>query len=139
MSLGYDVTGALPELRAQAESIMSSRVVVRRKSGQVRDPATGTYVPTWTTIYTGKARLRMPTTQARETDQSGQRVVESAPTLSLPIGDVNAALVELDDVVEVIEHTPDPLVTGTRLRVVEGTDQTWSTARRFSVEIITAA
>ena len=81
----------------------------------------------------------MPTTQARETDQSGQRVVESAPTLSLPIGDVNAALVELDDVVEVIEHTPDPLVTGTRLRVVEGTDQTWSTARRFSVEIITAA
>lgn len=137
--LGYDVAAALPELRAQAESIMTSRVVVSRETGTVRDPETGTNVPTWTVIYQGKARVRMPSTEAREVDQSGQRIVESAPTLSLPIGDSSAALVALDDVAVLIEHGPDPLIVGTRMRVAEGIDQTWSTARRFSVEILTPA
>lgn len=139
MSLGYDIAGALPELRAQAESIMSSRVVISRETGKARDPETGSYIPSWTVIYEGKARVRMPSTQAREVDQAGQRIVESAPTLSLPIGDVDAALVALDDVALLVEHAPDPLVVGTRMRVVEGNDQTWSTARRFSVEILTPA
>lgn len=139
MNLGYDVAAALPELRAQAESIMTSRVVVSRETGRVRDPETGSYIPTWTVIYQGKARLRMPSTQAREVDQAGQRIVESAPTLSLPIGDSSASLVALDDVAVLVEHAADPLIVGTRMRVVEGNDQTWSTARRFSVEILTPA
>lgn len=137
--LGYDIAVALPGMRAQAESIMKSRVVISRETGTVRDPETGTNVPTWTVIYQGKARVRMPSTEARETDQSGQRIVESAPTLSVPIGDAAGALVSLDDIAVLVEHEPDPLIVGTRMRIVEGIDQTWSTARRFSVEILTPA
>lgn len=137
MSLEYDIASAIPGLRAEAESIMRSTVDVRRKTGEIRDPETGTMIPAWSVIYTGKARLRMPSTRPREVDQSGQRVVESAPTLSLPIGDADAALVRLDDVATLTSHTPDQLITGTTMRIVEGIDQTWSTARRFSVEIIT--
>lgn len=139
MNLGYDIAAALPEMRAQADSIMASRVVISRETGTVRDPETGNNVPSWTVIYEGKARVRMPSTQAREIDQAGQRIVESAPTLSLPIGDASAALVALDDVALLVEHRPDPLVVGTQMRIVEGIDQTWSTARRFSVEILTPA
>lgn len=56
--LADDLAAALPELRAQAESRMTSTVTVRHKTGRtVQDETSGREVPEWVDVYTGRFRL----------------------------------------------------------------------------------
>src|SRR5687768_12112409 len=107
---------------------MQTTVIIRRAGAPVRDPATGTMVPSLTTIYTGPARVRFPTGQPRDVDQSGQRVAEQSPTVWVP---VHAAGICVDDVGEVTSNPHATEDVGLRFRVAGVHVQTHSTSRRL--------
>lgn len=58
MSLGDDIAATLPELRAHAESMMRDTIRLERQTGTTPDPVTLEEVPTWATVYDGKARIQ---------------------------------------------------------------------------------
>lgn len=105
--LGDAVTAALPEMRAEAESVMFDRATVARITGApVLDPNTGTMTPGATTaIYTNRrCRLRQPDAQeatvlfGEEQVTVTRYVVDFAwNTVGLEIGDI-IDLTESDDV-----------------------------------------
>lgn len=61
--LADDIAAALPELRAQAESLMRDAVLIQRQTGVTTDPVTLEETPTYATVYTGKARIQRPGNQ----------------------------------------------------------------------------
>lgn len=135
--LGWDVAAALPGLRAHAESLMSTSLIIRRKGADVRDPETGTMVPSWTTVYEGPCRVRFTNADPHESDQSGQRVAQQSPTVWLPIA--TSAGVRLDDVGEILANPDDLGIVGVTFRVAGEHAQTHSTSRRLPVEVLSFA
>lgn len=126
MTLGSGIIGMA---RTTAEGLMDSLCVIQRQSGVVEN-ANGVETPTYTTIYSGKCRLRMPHADARNAAASGQSVELQTPTLSLPVvGSENV----LPDDIATISSPLDPLVVTARVMGVHS--QTHSTARRLQVEV----
>jgi len=134
MTLGADITAALPELRAAAESMMHSTVIIRRPSGSTWNEETGTSVPAWVDVYEGPARIRFKDTQPRVADAAGEQVVDQAPVLSLPIA--TSADVRVDDIATVTANPTDPGLIGLQFRIAGVHAQTHATARRFPVEVV---
>jgi len=127
MSLGWDITAALPGLQVEAESMMVDTVRVRRRSGNpIPDPATGELVYTFTTIYEGKCRLVMRAARARDVDSQSQLLAVQSPELHMP---ASVTGVLPDDVFELLSGD---LVSG---RIAGVHVATFKTARRFPVEI----
>jgi hypothetical protein len=59
--LADDVAAALPDLRAQAESLMVDTVFVEVLTDEVdTDPVTLEEVPVWAEVYAGRARIQRP-------------------------------------------------------------------------------
>jgi len=57
--LGHDIAAALPELRAQAESLMVDACRVERPTGETTlDPDTLAEVPVYEVVYEGKCRIQ---------------------------------------------------------------------------------
>lgn len=96
MSLGDAIAWALPDLRAAAESTMTSTANVTRDGGLVFDPGTGLSTPTTTTVVAGSpARLRQPTAVEAnvmfgEEDVTKMRFIVDMPhtVTGVQIGDV---------------------------------------------------
>ena len=61
--LADDIAAALPELRAHAESLMRDTVLIQRQTGVTQDPVTLEETPTYSTVYSGKARVQRPGNQ----------------------------------------------------------------------------
>ena len=129
-------THALGSGRRLAESLMVTTVKVQRAGEPVRNPEAGSVEPSMTAVYEGKARVRFPSSQPRETDHAGQRTVEQHPTVWLPI---TVTDVRLDDIGTVTANPPDPGIVGMTFRIVGLHAQTHSTSRRFPVEILSFA
>lgn len=119
--------------RKQAESLMESTCVISRKTGETVD-ATGANVPVYSTIYTGKCRLRFPFVRPEESLVAGQSIAKDRGILSLPI--VGSNLVQADDVALItVSPVLDP-GTVVKARVEAPIAQTHATARRFPVQVI---
>ena len=56
--IGDDLAAALPELRAQAESLMVDTCTVTFVDGTTWDEDSGTSVPNVVTVYSGKCRVQ---------------------------------------------------------------------------------
>ena len=85
MSLGDDLAAALPELRAQAESMMRDTVLVERANGGfTRDPVTLEDTPTFDSVYSGSGRVQ----------RSGQLSPHETVAGEVEFG-VNALMVQL--------------------------------------------
>ena len=129
--LADDVTWALPQFRAEAESRMLSRCTIRRSTGRTaQDESTGLEVPIWDVTYTnlpirvGGSRNAATT---RTEDVAGVEVQTALRIAHLP-----APTTDLADG-DLIELTSGELV-GVVLRVVEATWQEQATARRVPCE-----
>lgn len=113
MTLGADISAALPGLRAEAESRMTDAVQVGRFM-DATDPLTGD--PTRvleTERYTGKARIRWGSREVSNSDATSSPVGSQEPYLSVPFG---AARFWADDEV-LVTGSPDPLLVGRQFRV----------------------
>lgn len=131
--LGQDIEAALPELRAQAESMMHDACVITGPGGSPTwNDTTGEYdIPDGASVYAGKCRLRMPGRVTRVDAGAASFAVDEG-TLSLPVDgseDVAAgmtAVVALDN---------DPMASVT-VAIQASHVQSDSTARRLPVKLV---
>ena len=133
MSLGDDIAAVLPELRAQAESMMRDSCVITGTTAGTWDDATGTYgEPTSGTVYAGKCRLRMPRTTGSRADAGDASWAVDDGVLSLPVDGSQAVA---SGHVAVVTLGSDPMASITV--TVQATHvQTDSTARRLPVKVV---
>lgn len=122
--------------RGMADSLMQSTCIIRRAGALVRDPETGTMVPSWETIYEGKCRVKFSVGSPRDSDQAGQRFAEQSPTVWLP---VHASGIRVDDAGELTANPHAPEDVGTTFRIAGIHAQTHSTSRRFPVDTLNFA
>lgn len=134
MSLGGDILATLPELRSAAVSMMvDSCVIGLRVRSDVLDEETGDYtysIPD--PVYEGACRYRAGNTAVHEVDAQGQALIEQSDVLHVPIPGTEAVT---KDMVAVVTLSLDPSAPF-EVRITGGHKQTFSTARRFPVELV---
>lgn len=137
MTLGADIAAALPELRAQAESLHTDTFTVYRATGEkTQDPVTLVESDVFATVLADVAgKLQTGQAQPNDTQAAGQNVVESGMFWHTS---VNTLGVLTDDVVECTAVGPlsDPELVGRRVRVTGPFLKSLATARRFPVEAV---
>lgn len=136
MTLGYELASALTELRAEAESRMTSTCTATLPGDEpVWDAEAGEYIADdATTIYSGPCRLRW--SPAPQDADAGEAMwsADRSGTLSTPIG--GAPLVD-GALVTITTNPNDPEMVGLQLTVLGPHFQTDSTARRYPVQVVT--
>ena len=130
MVIGDDIAAALPELRAQAESLMRDSCVVERRTGRVMDDATLEYVDSWSRVYEGRCRVQVAATQPAEEVVGGRAFVVTDAVVQLPVGPVDFAD---DDRVTVTFTAYDPALVGVVLSVTSREVKTHPVMRRLHV------
>jgi uncharacterized protein DUF6093 len=138
VTLGDDVTAALPALRAQAESLQTDACTVTHPgTGEgTFDPVTGaTTPPVGTTVYAGQCRFRAPTLSEANVS-AGEHVwtVQDA-VLSLP---VTATGVQVGDTAVCTASQMDPDLPETVWTVMAVLRGSQITARRLIVRQATS-
>lgn len=136
MSLGADIAAALPELRAEAESMqtVAGRLVRMGPPGSP-DPVTGLMTRAETVIYDGTARIK-PLSRVTDRSVTAGEARDSTGiyVLSLPVSVTGAKPGD-------IWKTSDVALTDLAadvLRVVEVEDGTEQTAKRLTCELVEA-
>jgi hypothetical protein len=134
VTLGSDLAGALPALRAAAESRMVDTCRVRSSdAGDQWNEATKVYErvdPTYS--YAGPCLIKFGATMPRQVDAVGQVLIEQQIEAHFPLG--ASVLIAPGHVVEVLTAASDPALVGREFRVVGQFHQTFATARRLPVE-----
>ena len=131
MNLGDDIAAALPELRAQAESMMRDSCTIRAPgTAGAWDEATGTYaVVPGVVLYAGHARVRRPNTAEREATAGEADWTVLGAVVSIPVGVDTDVPVKAVVTVDHCEH--DPALTSRVFTVVGPHSQSHGTARRL--------
>jgi hypothetical protein len=132
--LGWDVAAALPELRAQAESLMVDTVAVERQDGTTLDPVTLEEVPAWTSVYSGKARVqRSGALSPRDDVAGGYEFPVGSLIVQAPLSAVG--VVEGDRVtVTAVASVSDPDLVGVVATVKGNLAKTHATKRTLVCE-----
>lgn len=89
MTLGSDVLAALPELRAQAESLMTDACTITGPGSTppTWDPGTGQYAdPPGSAVYTGACRVQLPQAQVGSPVAGEAEYTDTTVVVSLPWG-----------------------------------------------------
>lgn len=138
MTLGDDLAWALPELRAQAESMMRDTcTIVSPPTDKTWDEGTGTYaLGLGVVIYSGKCRVRDANPSPQDVVTGESLAAKRRVTLSLPVD--GSSDVEDGCVVTITASLHDPGSVGTVMRVLSGHHQTDSTARRIPCQVVSA-
>lgn len=110
--LGDDIAAALPELRAQAESLMTETVQVTRRTGW--GESGGRQIPQHSAVYTGCAGLGRSGVQPAEVGGPGQQLAAQQQIVKFPIG---TYLPQDGDQVEFLTGSQAHLV-GVRMRLI---------------------
>jgi hypothetical protein len=123
--------------RRFTEALMTSKCVIRRNGEPVFSDETGDYESVSSTVYDGICKVKFGGTQASEVDGQSQDLTEQDAILSLPV--IGSAGLTVNDVAEITENPMDPDLVGELFRITGIHAQTYATARRFSVEVVTDA
>lgn len=127
--LGDDIADVLPELQAQAESMMRDRCHIKRITGVTPDPVTGADVETYADVYTGICKVQDSGGLAVQDEElPGSTAILLRPQVHIP---VDAGPVKVGDVVDIIDDADLVLRT---FRVAGLHKKTWQTAQRLPVE-----
>lgn len=133
MTLADDILAALPYLREEAKSMMLStcRVGVLEESV---DPVTlQTTVAVTEVHYEGPCKVRFPGNTVSESDLASQLVAQQLAVVSIPVGTED---IRTGDGGVILENPLDPSLVGMKFRISGDHTQTFATARRFPVEVI---
>lgn len=135
-----EIAAYVAEGRATAESLMTDTVTVTRKAGKpITDPITGKVTQPTTTVYPtgdedGRGRIQGAGTQDRIVQTEGQRFTLEPDVLQVPI----TVDLQVDDEVHVTASALDPRLVGSTYRVTGVLRKAHATARRASIEEVTA-
>lgn len=83
--IGDAIAAALPELQAEAESLMTATCRIERRTGSQFDPVQNTDTATYSTVYEGVCRVRADTSGAAEVLAGEQQVTAQAYRCLVPI------------------------------------------------------
>ena len=129
-----DIAAALPELRAQAESMMVDACLITTAGAPTWDDATGTYTPgSPTTVYEGKCRVRNANPAPQGTDAGETVWAVDLIVVSLPLVGSEAVA---DGHEVTFTAAQDPALLTVRAVVQAGHVQTYSTARRVPCQVV---
>ncbi len=131
MSLGAAIAGALPGLRAQAESMMRDTCTITRPGAQTWDDAAGAYTTGGAPVqlYAGPCRVRRPNLAEREALAGDADWTLAGAVVSIPVDGTTDDL--LGATVHVVGCEMDPALTGRDLTVTGPHSQSQATARRL--------
>jgi len=116
--------------RTAAEALMVDTCQIQRVASLATDPDTGVVTPTYSTVYTGKCRLKLAVAVARPLTVGEAQEFTQHPILSLP---ATTTGILVDDILTVTASLLMPILVGRvfHLRAVPG--QTHMTAARFEI------
>lgn len=121
--------------RAVAERLMTDTCTVGRLSGQVLNETTLVYANTYTTLYTGKCRIKENVAGDLSIDIGARAGSVRSYTVSVPM---SAVVYAPDDLVTVTTSGLDPAQPAITLRVLGVTHGSQITARRFHCQEVTS-
>lgn len=126
----------LPELRSDAEALMTDTCTVRRidpDAPPTQDPDTGTESPTYADLFTSKCKVQARSLQALTAEAGGRTATTVRVELHLP---VSAAAAQTGDVVEItaVGALSDVQLRGRKFTVAAPVAKSFATARRYEVE-----
>lgn len=120
--------------RAAAERDMLDAVTVQHQTGASEDAA-GVITPTYSTIYSGKAKIQQSAPAAAPTDVGQAAVFVGQMQVHLPVTTATAAVAP-DDLVTVTTCVLDASLVGRTFRLRGPAHKSYATARRFpAVEV----
>lgn len=138
MSLADAVTSALPELRAEAERLMTDTCQITRVDPQApapeMDPGTLAYPePARLTVYEGKCKIQIKAVTAggSSSDAGERQSITQEFQLHLPVD--GTAEVAATDVAEVTASVFDESLVGRKFTVIGRHEKSHATARRLPV------
>ena len=130
MSLGTDVAGALPFLRAQAESLMLDTCTVSPVTGV--NESTG--APTLgAAVYTGKCKVQTSQAQEANPEAGGATYTVQRYAVHVPVA---AFVPVVGHVVTITAAAQDAGLVGRQYRVVALLHKSLATAQRLAVEAV---
>lgn len=111
---------------------MIDTVTVQHRTGESTDPDTGLITPTYSTIYTGKAKIQHGGTRPAGTAQRGEASIQiTHAQLHVPM---TAVGIQADDVATCTASTLDPELVGRVFVIRAASHKTFLTARRYDME-----
>lgn len=116
--------------RIKAEALQVDTCTIKRRTGETTDLDTGVVTPTYTTVYSGKCRLKLAVATARPEDVGQAQVFMQHPILSLP---ATTTGVQVDDVVTITASALMPSLVGRVFHVRGLAGSSHMTAARFEV------
>lgn len=142
--IGEVIAAVLPLMQAQAESRMVDTVRVVGRTEPEWDEGSGTYKPGATvTVYEGKARVRNANPAPQDADAGETMWAKDLAVISVPLHDADTVAGSVDAIedgmdVEVIAvGAGSASKVGRHYTVQAPHEQTDSTARRFSCQVVT--
>lgn len=121
--------------RVAAERNMLDAVTIQHQTGTTSDPETGVTTPTYSTIYTGKAKIQTAQFSGSPSDVGEASVIVSQLQVHVPVA---ATGITSEDVVTVTASALDPDLVGKTFRIRGPSHKSYLTARRFSVIEVTS-
>lgn len=130
-----DIVQALPEMRAQAESLMCDTVRIELRGEVSVDPVTLQDIPvSWNVLYEGKARIQRRVSESRTAVAGDLTVAVDAIEVQLPW---TAPNIPRRAEVEVLAVSPlSSAEVGMRLWVREDESKTHATKRTLACEAV---
>lgn len=119
--------------RVAAEALMVDTCTIKRDVSNPAtntDPDTGVVTPVYSTIYTGKCRLKLPVAVARPITTGEAQQFTQHPILSLPASTTG---VQIDDIVTVTASALMPSLVNRVFHVRAQPGQSHMTAARFEI------
>ncbi len=129
--IGDDIAAALPDLRAQAESLMTETVTV----GEFTDGVDGNLNPIVTLVdehYTGVGQIKYPSLAVSERQPASQQAASVSTVLKVPVG--SGADIRPGDRVEVTSSTSDGSLVGRSYRIAAWPQSGQVTTHRYPLE-----
>lgn len=132
MSLGYDISQALPGLRAEAESRMDDLIKAVRAGVKEWDEDAGAWVATEVVIYEGKARVKRSNVVSVASNAGSQLTTVDRLQVHVPVG---SPPFSINDLIEVTASASRPEQVGRRYKIAAMFDGSQTTALRYAVEV----
>lgn len=118
--------------RARAESLMRDQCLIRRRTGEVTDPATGVITPTYATVYSGKCKVQQHAAQGRTENAGEALLIMNMRELHLPVA--SSTGVRRDDEIAITASAGDPDLLGRTMYVRDLAGKSHATARRLIIQ-----
>lgn len=129
--LGDDLAAALPELRAQAESMMLDTVTITRP-GETVTAEDGTVTTPAPVVYQGRARWKPPTTTATQSEIGTAIMVTTPGEVHIPAS--AAYCPQPGDIIECTASVFNPSLVGRRTVVRSRFGGSLVTAYRIPIQ-----